>query len=101
MKKVETIGEYELVVTASDLEQLLVDWLSELLYIHTVNHVMFSNFRVDIEEMKGKLLLKGNAFGENYDDKKHPYHTEIKAVTHHILEIKKNDVYRIRVLFDI
>ncbi len=101
VEKVETIGEYRVVIEASDLEQLLVDWLSELLYIHTVNHVMFTNFKVDIEEIEGKWRLKGNAFGENYDEKKHPYHTEIKAITHHLLEIKKNDVYRIQFLLDI
>lgn len=101
MEKVETIGEYRVVIEASDLEQLLVDWLSELLYIHIVKQVMFCDFDVEIEEIKGKWRLKGDAFGENYDPKKHPYHTEIKAITHHLLEIKKNDVYRIQILFDI
>jgi SHS2 domain-containing protein len=99
--KVEIIGEYRVVLEASDLEQLLVDWLSELLFIHSVKQVMFSNFRVEIEDLEGKWRLKGDASGENYDENKHHYHTEIKAVTHHILEIKKNDVYRVQVLLDI
>lgn len=101
MEKVEAIGEYRIVIEASDLEQLLVDWLSELLYIHTVKQVMFSNFSVEIEGEEGKWLLKGGASGEDYDEEKHPYDTEIKAVTHHILEIRKNEGYRVQVLFDI
>ncbi len=101
VEKVKAVGGYKIAIEASDLEQMLVDWLSELLYIHTVKQVMFSTFSVKIEEGEGKWLLKGDASGENYDEKKHPYHTEIKAVTHHILEIKKNEGYRVSVLFDI
>ncbi|NIM59616.1 MAG: archease [Candidatus Aminicenantes bacterium] len=101
VEKVEGIGEYRIEIEASDMEQMLVDWLSELLYIHTVKQVMFSSFKVDIGGEEGKWQLKGHASGENYDEKKHPYHTEIKAVTHHILEIKKNEGYKIQVLFDI
>jgi len=101
VEKVENIGEYRIIIEASDMEQMLVDWLSELLYIHTVKMVMFSRFEVDIKGEEGKWRLKGHASGENYDEKKHAYHTEIKAVTHHILEIKKNEGYKIQVLFDI
>lgn len=101
LDKVQSVGEYRVNIEAQDLEQLLVDWLSELLYIHTVKSVMFSGFSVDIKEEKGEWLLKGSASGENYDESKHPYNTEIKAVTHHILKIERNDVWKTQVLFDI
>lgn len=101
VEKVKVIGEYRVTLETLDLEQLLVDWLSELLFIHTVNQVMFSKFRVDIEEKDGHWRLVGHACGENYDEKKHPYHVEVKAVTHHMLEIEKNEVCSVQVLFDI
>lgn len=101
LKRVEVIGEYEIVLDGSDIEQMLVDWLSELLYIHTVKQIMFSDFKVAIEEGEGIWRLKGLASGENYNEQKHLYNTEIKAVTHHILEIKKNKGYTVQVLFDI
>ena len=101
VEKVKAVGGYKIVLEASDLEQMLVDWLSELLYIHTVKQVMFSTFSVKIEGGEGKWLLKGDASGENYDEKKHTYNTEVKAVTHHILDIKKNEGYMVQVLFDI
>ena len=101
LKKVKLVGEYKILLESLDVEQLLIDWLSELLYIHTVQQVMFSQFKVKIKESEEKWVLMGSASGENYDEKKHPYHTEIKAVTHHILEIKKDDGYKVQVLFDI
>ncbi len=80
-----------------DEELLLVDWLSELLYIHDVEKLVFGEFKV---EMNDKLL--GYAFGEKYDRKKHKYGMEIKAVTYHMLEIKRNKKgVTIKVLFDI
>lgn len=98
---VEAVGEYVITLEARDLEQMLVDWLSELLFIHTIKQVMFSQFSVDIQGEEGKWHLKGKALGEKYDEKRHPYHTEIKAVTHHILKIERNGDYKIQVLFDI
>jgi len=101
LKKVKIVGEYKILLESLDVEQLLIDWLSELLYIHTVQEIMLSSFKVNIKEKEGKWVLMGSASGENYDEKKHPYHIEIKAVTHHILEIKKDDGYKVQVLFDI
>jgi SHS2 domain-containing protein len=81
-----------------DEEQLLVDWLSELLYIHDVEHLVFGEFDVKI----GKEKLTGRAYGEEYDVKKHGYGMEIKAVTYHMLEVKKDKKgYVVRCLFDI
>ena len=80
-----------------DAEQLLVDWLSELLYIHDVEHLVFGEFDVKINDK-----LVGRAYGEKYDIKKHGYGTEIKAVTYHMLEVKKDKKgYVVRCLFDI
>ena len=101
IEDVEEIGEYQINIQSRDLEQLLVDWLSELLFVHTVKNVLFSKFKIEIEEKEGIWLLKGSAQGENFNKDKHPYHAEIKAVTHHILKIEKNDGYTVQVLFDI
>lgn len=101
LDKISWVGEYEIKCEAIDLEQLLVDWLSELLYIHAVNQVMFSGFKVDIEKDEEGWKLIASAKGETYNPQKHPYHTEIKAVTHHILKIEKKKDWNLQVLFDI
>jgi len=82
----------------SDEEQLLVDFLSELLYINDVEEMVFGDFVVKIDDK----LLVADAYGEKYDRSKHGYGTEIKAVTYHMLQIKRNKKgFYIRVLFDI
>jgi len=81
----------------SDKEQLVVDWLSELLYINDVEGLVFGEFKVKINNE-----LVGEAWGEEYDREKHGYGVEIKAVTYHMLQIKRNKKgFHIRVLFDI
>jgi len=80
-----------------DEEMLLVDWLSELLYINDVENLVFGDFDVKI----GKKLI-GFAYGEEYSREKHGYGVEIKAVTYHMLEIKRDKKgVVIKVLFDI
>jgi len=49
--EVESTGQYNIELKASDLEQLLVDFLSELLYLHSANNLVLV-FKLDIDENK-------------------------------------------------
>jgi SHS2 domain-containing protein len=97
--EVESTGQYNIELKASDLEQLLVDFLSELLYLHSVNNIVFGFFKLDIDE--ANKSLKGTFYGEKFNLSKHKVGAEIKAVTYHMLEVKKNKPCRVQVLFDI
>ena len=90
------VGEFRVELEAPDLEQMLVDWLSELLYLSEVEDIIFCEFEVIIQDNE----LKGIARGEKYNPLKHELHTEIKAVTYHMLEIDKVE-NTVQVLFDI
>ena len=96
---IENIGQYNIELEADNLEQLLVDWLSELLFLNSANNLVFGFFKVDLDEKKGRLSAK--VFGEKFDISKHKIGTEIKAVTYHILEVKNSKPYHVQVLFDI
>lgn len=88
--------EVSLEATEDD-EQLLVDWLSELLYIHDVEGLVFDSFDVTLGDG-----LHAVARGEPYSRETHGYGTEIKAVTYHLLDIKRTKKgIHIKVLFDI
>ena len=81
----------------SDTEQLVIDWLSELLYLSDVSGLVFGKFRVKLTNQ-----LEAMAWGEPYSRTKHGYGAEIKAVTYHLLSVKNNKKgVTIRVLFDI
>jgi len=96
---IDSVGQYDIELSADDLEQLLVDFLSELLYLNSAKSLVFGFFKVDFDEKQKKLNAK--IFGEKFDFSKHKIGTEIKAVTYHMLEIKKNKKYSLQVLFDI
>lgn len=97
--EVESTGQYNIELSAFDLEQLLVDFLSELLYLHSANNLVFGFFKIDVDEFKNSL--KGTFYGEKFNLANHKIGAEIKAVTYHMLEVKKNKLCRVQVLFDI
>jgi SHS2 domain-containing protein len=97
--EVESIGQYDIELEAPELEQLLVDWLSELLYLNTARNQVFGFFKVELDEKKSKL--KAKVFGDKFDLSKHKIGAEIKAVTYHMLEVRNKRPYHVQILFDI
>ncbi len=81
--KVEPKGEVEIRLAAEDLPQLLVAWLSELLFLHETQHLLFSKFEVHIRGAS----LRAHAWGETIDKRKHELKLAIKAVTYHRLSV--------------
>ncbi|MCF6156131.1 MAG: archease [Candidatus Brocadia sp.] len=99
LSKVEGKVEYKISIVGIDKEQLLVNWLSELLYLHDVKNLIFKDFCVvDIQDTQ----LNASIWGEIFTEDKHVIKTEIKAVTHHCLSIVQEDhQWKARVIFDI
>jgi len=97
--EIESVGQYNISLDAQDLEQLLVDFLSELLYLHSANNLVFGFFKVDLNDKKNSL--NATIFGEKLDVSKHKIGSEIKAVTYHMLKVKKSKPVHVQVLFDI
>ena len=101
--KVSGEAEKEVFLTSPDLESLLVDWLSELLYLFEVDEIVFWKFRVEeIRKEDGEYSIKAVASGENYYPESHPFETEIKAVTYNQLELEKTaEGWKAQVVVDI
>ena len=97
--EIENIGQYDIQLQADNLEQLLVDFLSELLYLNSANNIVFGFFKVELDEKKNKLSAK--VFGEKFDISKHKIGTEIKAVTYHMLQVNNKKPFYVQVLYDI
>jgi SHS2 domain-containing protein len=55
---------------------------------------------VNLKDLDNGVGLTGLIMGEPADPSKHVYKTEIKAVTHHMLEVRTNPPM-VKVLFDI
>ena len=84
---------------SADLEQLLKDWLDEIHFIFTTEHKLISEFDIVID--KSKITLDAIVSGGIVPDKVLLGSREIKAVTYHLLSLKKTKNWKARVLFDI
>jgi SHS2 domain-containing protein len=90
---------YNLRVEAADREELLVRWLSELLFLCESEGYLFKKFSLSHLD---RTSLQAVACGEAFDLSRHKFKMEIKAVTYHQVEIKKKDGrWEARVIFDI
>ncbi|MBZ5542137.1 MAG: archease [Acidobacteriia bacterium] len=84
---------------SSDAASLLVDWLSQLLYLHDGEGWLFSDFRVGLE---GDTELVAEARGEKLDPARHQMKLLVKAITYHQLAFEQTpERWRAQVYVDI
>jgi len=99
--KVDKSETVEFEISAEDLEELLYNFLNELLFYTDVDNLVFSDFDIKIER-DDNYRLRCTAYGEKIDKKKHNIKEEVKAVTYHKMEIKQeDDGWKIRYIVDL
>ncbi|MBS3817086.1 MAG: archease [Candidatus Thermoplasmatota archaeon] len=99
LSKVERKNEYKFEIEEDNLENLLVSYLSELIYLHEVKNALFSDFEVDIKSKNEGKTIKAKAVGEEIDLDKHDMDTAVKAVSYHELSIDPEG--EIKIILDI
>ncbi len=99
LKRVKCRIERRINIRGESLERLMVDWLSELLYLHDVENLLFKEFEV---ESVGEDGLKAVAKGEPFQEGVHVIKTEVKAVTYHQIEVQEeNGRWRAQIILDL
>jgi SHS2 domain-containing protein len=99
LRKVRRRVERRIEIRGEALERLMVDWLSELLYLHDVENLLFKGFRI---ESVGEEGLRARVKGEPFQEGVHVIKTEVKAVTYHQIEVRKeNRGWRAQIIFDL
>jgi len=86
LRKVRRRVERRIKIGGESLDRLMVDWLSELLYLHDVENLLFKGFKV---ESIGEDGLMAVVKGEPFQQKIHVIKTEVKAVTYHRIEVRQ------------
>jgi SHS2 domain-containing protein len=88
-----------IVAQGYDREEVLIDWLRELLYRIEVEQFLPGRF--EIQELS-ETNLRAEVAGETFDPARHRWCTGIKAATYHDLHIErgKKGMWAVRIIFD-
>jgi SHS2 domain-containing protein len=95
---IKEVTHRDIILTSSDEESLLVEWLNELIYFFDADNIIFKRFEIN---QINQTQLKARAYGEEVDNSKHAIKRGVKAATYHMLKIEHNNTVKIQVLFDI
>jgi len=95
-ERIDDVIERTVEISAEDDEERLYSFLSELLFVMDTESVVFNSFKVTFDGDKVRCVCKG----ERLDLKKHHAKAEVKAVTYHMLSVKR-DVPEVTVIFDV
>jgi SHS2 domain-containing protein len=96
---VDARGEWEICAEGCDLEELLVNFLREILYKFNGEGLLLKECVIsEIDD----IHVKGTVKGEPFVPDRHGMNMEIKAVTYHGTEIRKTgEGWTGRVIFDV
>ena len=87
---------------AGTVEDLLVDWLNELVYRFEVRNMLTATADVTIAERDGRWRLDGSVSGEPFDPDRHPSRVQVKSATYHGLSVTRDaGTWRARIVLDI
>jgi protein archease len=88
LNTVSPTEEKEIIITADDEGQLLVKWLSEILYLYDGTRFVCKEFKIQGLE---PTCLRALVRGEEFSEAKHRTKLDVKAITYHQLLVEEND----------
>lgn len=98
IKKVEPKTTRKIELETDNLEDLLYDFLNELIFLKDRDGMLFSRFEIIINNNQ----LRADVLGEKVDPARHNLGVDVKAVTKHNFSISKvNNAYKATVVLDI
>jgi len=83
---VRPVEELEFEIAGDRRDDLLFDWLAELLFVFDTRHVLLSAFDVEVREDGVKVTARG----EPVDPDRHELDMEVKAITYHQLKVERD-----------
>ncbi|MCM8832102.1 MAG: archease [Candidatus Omnitrophica bacterium] len=95
-QKSKSIKKQSIILEAENLEDLLVSWLNELIFLFFTYKFVPANYSISINQNK----LEAKIYGESLKNLK--VNTEVKAATYHNLRIRKNkNGLEANIIFDV
>jgi SHS2 domain-containing protein len=97
-ERIEEKESHPIEISGEDSEDLLHDWLGELLFLFDTQQLVFCRFDVECSDSS----IQGICFGEPLESERHQPEMEIKAVTYHGLKMRRIErQWQAEVIFDI
>jgi protein archease len=95
--------EEDLLVEGHDELELVYNWLEQLLLSFEIKQEVLAHFHISsIKKTDGSILLTAKVQGEKYDPTAHRAKVEVKGVTYHLMEIRREpSKVRITYLLDL
>ena len=104
MVDTKTLGtkvNQQIKLEADSLEDLLIKYLEELIFLKDSKQLLFSKFIIHVVNKK-PFRLFGQLIGEEIDQVKHKLKCDVKAVTRHLFELQKlSKGWKARIVVDV
>lgn len=98
LKTVEAKTKKLIELENNDPEQLLFDFIGELIYLKDADYFIFKKFNIKLKDNK----LVAECYGEKINQKKHNLRNDVKAITYHMYKITKNKTgYKAMIVLDV
>lgn len=93
-------GSHKIGVKAESLEDLMVAWLNELIFVHEVKDFLFRYFNITFLDNN---FIEAVCSGETIDPQRHCLKMEVKAATYHQISIwqEPGGLWHARVILDV
>lgn len=99
-KQVKSTVTRKVKLSGNDLQSLMFNWLNELLLYVDSESLVFSDFKVKVDEKK--FTLSAECKGEKINQEKHETRTAVKSATYHQMKIEKEkNIWKAQVILDI
>lgn len=98
VKTVEPKIKKEIKLENEKIDQLLFDFIGELIYLKDKDAFVFNKFEIELK--KGKL--KAICYGDKINMKKQTLRNDVKAITYHMYKVQKvKEGYKATVVLDV
>ena|SRR5687768_17172116 len=89
-------------LAAPSLDDLMVEWLGEVLYWFEVQNVLTADATLSVTGSGDGWELRGALHGEPFDPARHPIQVLVKGITYHRLDVRETSgTWQTDVVFDI
>ena len=96
----EVLTSKEVFLESDNLDSLLVDFLAYLIVLFDTDDFIAGSAKLKISK-QSSFQLAGNLVGEIYNQDKHGYGVEIKAISYHQLLVQEGPPAHLRVILDL